>query len=107
MLRRRLDALRDERLVLPGYLEPLRRLLPLVPELAELDDEDLRHLRLGTVALVLNTEDELVVQTLRGQLSHELGEKFALLSTRIEAGAIGCLIVFPYRDRAAVETLLG
>jgi V/A-type H+-transporting ATPase subunit I len=107
VLRRRLDALRDERLVLPGYLEPLRRLLPLVPELAELDDEDLRHLRLGTVALVLNTEDELVVQTLRGQLSHELGEKFALLSTRIEAGAIGCLIVFPYRDRAAVETLLG
>jgi V/A-type H+-transporting ATPase subunit I len=106
-LRRRLDALRDERLVLPGYLEPLRRLLPLVPELAELDDEDLRHLRLGTVALVLNTEDELVVQTLRGQLSDELGHKFALLSTRIEAGAIGCLIVFPYADRAAVRALLG
>jgi V/A-type H+-transporting ATPase subunit I len=106
-LRRRLDALRDERLVLPGYLEPLRRLLPLVPELAELDDEDLRHLRLGTVALVLNTEDELVVQTLRGQLSEELGHKFALLSTRIEAGAIGCLIVFPYADRAAVRALLG
>jgi V/A-type H+-transporting ATPase subunit I len=106
-LRRRLDALRDERLVLPGYLEPLRRLLPLVPELADLDDEDLRHLRLGTVALVLNTEDELVVQTLRGQLSEELGHKFALLSTRIEAGAIGCLIVFPYADRAAVRALLG
>jgi V/A-type H+-transporting ATPase subunit I len=106
-LRRHLDALRDERLVLPGYLEPLRRLLPLVPELAELDDEDLRHLRLGTVALVLNTDDELVVQTLRGQLSEELGKKFALLSTRIEAGAIGCLIVFPYADRPAVQALLG
>ena len=106
-LRRRLDALRDERLVLPGYLEPLRRLLPLVPELAELDDDALRDLRLGTVALVLNTEDELVVQTLRGQLSEELGKRFALLSTRIEAGAIGCLIVFPYADRAAVQALLG
>jgi len=106
-LRRRLDALRDERLVLPGYLEPLRRLLPLVPELAELDDEALRRLRLGTVALVLNTEDDLVVQALRAQLSEELGHKFALLSTRIEAGAIGCLIVFPYADRAAVRTLLG
>jgi V/A-type H+/Na+-transporting ATPase subunit I len=106
-LRRRLDALRDERLVLPGYLEPLRRLLPLVPELAELDDDDLRHLRLGTVALVLNTEDDLVVQTLRAQLSEELGKKFALLSTRIEAGAIGCLIVFPYADCAAVQALLG
>jgi V/A-type H+-transporting ATPase subunit I len=106
-LRRRLDALRDERLVLPGYLEPLRRLLPLVPELAELDDEALRHLRLGTVALVLNTEDDLVVETLRAQLSEELDNRFALLSTRIEAGAIGCLIVFPYADRAAVQALLG
>jgi V/A-type H+/Na+-transporting ATPase subunit I len=106
-LRRRLDALRDERLVLPGYLEPLRRLLPLVPELAELDEKDLRHLRLGTIALVLNTEDELVVQTLRGQLSEELAEKFALLSTRIEAGALGCLVVFPYGDREAVRALLG
>ena len=73
-LRRRLDALRDERLVLPGYLEPLRRLLPLVPELADLDDEDLRLLRLDTVALVLNTDDEPVVQTLREQLSEELGQ---------------------------------
>ena len=34
-----LDALRDEAALLPGYLEPLRRLLPLVPELADLDDE--------------------------------------------------------------------
>ena len=60
-LGRRLDALRDERLVLPGYLEPLQRLLPLVPELADLDDEQLRVLRLGTVALVLNTDDEQMV----------------------------------------------
>ena len=29
--------------VLPGFLEPLRRLLPLVPELADLDDEELRR----------------------------------------------------------------
>ena len=42
----RLAALREERLVLPGYLEPLRRLLPLVPELADLDDDELLALRL-------------------------------------------------------------
>jgi vacuolar-type H+-ATPase subunit I/STV1 len=38
-LSRRLDALHDERLVLPSYLEPLRLLLPLVPEVADLDDQ--------------------------------------------------------------------
>src|SRR3954452_10468762 len=72
-LRRELDALRDESLVLPGYLEPLRRLLPLVPELADLDDEQLRRLRLGTVALVLNTDDERIVDALRSELTEELG----------------------------------
>ena len=44
---RRLDALRDEGWLLPGFLEPLRLLLPLVPELADLDDEELAPARLG------------------------------------------------------------
>ncbi len=104
---RRLDALRDERWSCPGYIEPLRRLLPLVPELAELDDEQLRLLRLGTVALVLNTDDERIVETLREALAEELGDRFALVWTRVEDGAIGCLIVFPPRRAAAVQALLG
>jgi V/A-type H+/Na+-transporting ATPase subunit I len=106
-LRRRLDALRDERLVLPGYIEPLRRLLPLVPELADLDDERLRLLRLGTVALVLNTDDGRIVDALRAGLSAELGPRFDLVWTRVEGGAIGCLIVFPQEHQQAIRALLG
>jgi V/A-type H+/Na+-transporting ATPase subunit I len=106
-LRRRMDELRDERLVLPGYVEPLQRLLPLVPELADLDDERLRLLRLGTVALVLNTEDERIVHALRTELTEELGARFDLVWTRVEDGAIGCLVVFPQDHRQAVRALLG
>ena len=106
-LRGRLDALRDERLVLPGYLEPLRRLLPLVPELADLDDEKLRRLRLGTTALVLNTDDERIVDALRGELAEELGDRFALVWTHVEDGAIGCLVVFPQDHQQRVHALLG
>ena len=92
---RRLDALRDERLVLPTYLEPLRLLLPLVPVLAGLDVEKLRLIGLATVALVLNTDDERLIETLRVELAEELGTRFELASTRIEQGAMGCLVVFP------------
>jgi V/A-type H+-transporting ATPase subunit I len=106
-LRVRLDTLRDECLVLPGYLEPLRRLLPLVPELADLDDEKLRLLRLGTIGLVLNTDDERIVDALRGELAEELGARFALVWTRVEDGAIGCLVVFPQDHQQRVHALLG
>ena len=81
-LDRRLEALRDELLILPGYLQPLRRPLPLVPELADLDDDQLRRLGLGTVALVLNTDDERVVETLRESLVDALGDR---LRPRVDA----------------------
>lgn len=106
-LRHRQDALRDESLVLPGYLEPLRRLLPLAPAIVDLDHEQLRLLRLGTVALVLNTDDERFVDTLREALAEELGERFHLVWTRVADGGIGCLVVFPVRLRRAVQALLG
>jgi hypothetical protein len=40
-LNTRIDALRTEAAVLPRYVEPLRRLLPLIPELSELDENAL------------------------------------------------------------------
>jgi hypothetical protein len=40
-LNTRIDALRAEAAVLPRYVEPLRRLLPLIPELPELDENAL------------------------------------------------------------------
>ncbi|HEU6444563.1 MAG TPA: V-type ATPase 116kDa subunit family protein [Gaiellaceae bacterium] len=103
----RLDALHDEEVVLPRYVDPLRRLVALVPELAELDDDALARLHLDTIALVLNTEDERVVETLRGELEGLLGARFELVWTRVEHGVIGCVVVFPHDASDAVHALLG
>ena len=103
----RLDALRDELVVLPRYMEPLRRLLPLVPELADLDDDELALLRLDTVALVLNTDDDRLVETLRDELGQAVGARFELVSTHVEEGAIGCVVVFPHGVTEEVHRLLG
>ena len=103
----RLDALGDELVVLPRYLEPLRRLLPLIPELADLDDDQLALLRLDTVALVLNSEDDRLVETLRDELGEAIGARFELVSTHVGEGIIGCVVVFPHRVTEAVHRLLG
>lgn len=103
----RLEALRDELVVLPRYLEPLRRLLPLVPELADLDEDQLALLRLDTVALVLNTADDRLVETLRDELAEAIGARFDLVSTHVDEGAIGCVIVFPHGVSEEVHRLMG
>lgn len=106
-LRGRIEALEDELVVLPRYLEPLENLLPLVPELADLEEHELDMLRLDTIALVLNTTDEGVVETLRRELAEEIGPRFELVHEQIEDGAIGCVLVFSHDDAAAVHGLLG
>jgi V/A-type H+-transporting ATPase subunit I len=82
-------------------------LLPLVPVLADLDVTELDLLGLATVAIVLNTEDDRLVETLRLELAAELGTRFALASTQIERGAVGCLVVFPVVSADAVHAILG
>ena len=72
----RLDELRDERATLARYVEPLERVLPLLPELAELDERDLAALHLDTVALVLDTRDAALVKLLREELAERLGARF-------------------------------
>jgi V/A-type H+-transporting ATPase subunit I len=103
----RIDELQTELAVLPRYLEPLRRLLPLVPELAELDEEQLRALRLDTVALVLNTNDDSLVESLSSALRELVGNRFELVATRVDAEAVGCLIVVAHHDADEVRALLG
>jgi V/A-type H+-transporting ATPase subunit I len=106
-VRRRLDALRDEHLMLPTHLEPLRLLLALVPVLAKLDAGELRQLGLATVIVVLNTDDERLVDALRAELVDELGTRFELASTPVEQGATGCLVVFPVDSVNVVRSILG
>lgn len=103
----RIEDLRTELAVLPRYIEPLRNLLPLVPELAELDESEIQALELDAIALVLNTDDETVVDTLREALRTELGDRFVLVSARVEPDAIGCVIVTPHSVTQGVQALLG
>jgi V/A-type H+/Na+-transporting ATPase subunit I len=103
----RIDDLRTEAVVLPRYLEPLRRLLPLIPELSKLDESALEALRLDTIALVLNTPDDAVLDALRDALRELLGDRFALVATRVDQDVIGCVIVLPHDDAEPVAALLG
>jgi V/A-type H+/Na+-transporting ATPase subunit I len=103
----RIEELEVERVVLPRYIAPLRRLLPLVPELAELDEGALRALQLETIALVLETDDDRVIETLRVALTGVLGERFELVAVRVDPHAVGCVIVFSHRETEAVHTMLG
>jgi V/A-type H+/Na+-transporting ATPase subunit I len=103
----RLDALSDEQAVLPRYLRPLEQLAPLVPELADLGEGELRRLGLDTVALVLNTVDDTLVTALRRELAEEFGSRFELTWARVGEDAIGCLLVFSHRDTDRVHALLG
>jgi hypothetical protein len=106
-VRHRLDALRDEQVVLPTYLEPLRLLLSLVPVLARLDVAELRQIGLATAVVVLNTDDERLVDAIRVELVEEFDARFELASTPVDEGAIGCLVVFPVESSDVVHSILG
>jgi V/A-type H+-transporting ATPase subunit I len=103
----RIEGLRTELAVLPRYIEPLRHLLPLIPELAELNENEIKALELDAVALVLNTADEAIVEALREALRAELGDRFALVAARVERDAIGCVVVTPHTETQAVQAVLG
>ena len=103
----RIEELRNEQAVLPRYIEPLRRLLPLVPELADLDETEIKALELDAVAIVLNTDDEAVVDALRDALRTELGDRFVLMAARVGSDAIGCVIVTSHSATRDVQSLLG
>jgi V/A-type H+-transporting ATPase subunit I len=103
----RIEDLRTESAVLPRYIGPLHRLLPLVPELAELDESEIRALQLQAVALVLNTGDEKIVDVLREALRTDLGDRFVLVAVSVDSDAIGCVLVTPQSASEGVQAVLG
>ena len=98
---RRLDGLRNETRNLNRYAGTLERVLPLVPELAELDGPDLAELGVDTAVLVLETPDDEIVRLLRLELSDRLGRQYELAWERVDADTAVCLLVYPH-DKASV-----
>ena len=103
----RREALEVERLTLERYVAPLRILLPLMPELAELSERRLAEVGLETIALVLASDDDRLIGVLDDELRRLLGERFELQSVRVDEGAVGCLLVLPRSESDAVHALLG
>jgi len=103
---RRREELLTEQATLERYEGPLESVLPLVPELAALDDEDLAALRLDTVALILETEDDALVEVLRELLADELDDRFELAARRTDGETVVCLLAFPHGETRAVHDLL-
>ena len=101
----RVEALFAEQVVVGRYVGLLRRILELVPELSTLDAPELAALRLGTMVVMLGTEDDNLARLLGTELQARLGDRFLLVSAPVE-GAIGCVIVYPADGAAAVQDLL-
>jgi len=100
----RIEALSAEEIVLARHLSVLRELLDSVPELRFLDAE-LPALQLGTIVLVLGSEDERIVQVLREELRLRLDARFLLVSAPVESG-IGCVLLYPLNATAEIHELL-
>ncbi len=96
----RLDQLRSERDLLPRHVSSLRRLLPLVPELTELE-------RYDTTALLLDSRHPAVLAALNARLQDELDGNFEILSDHVDADTIGAVLVFPKDQAGVVSSLLG
>lgn len=99
-LAQRLDSLTAEQETLPRYLESLRKLLPLVPELTELQGYE-------TVALLIDARHAHVLGDVNGQITELIGANFTILSDQVDADTIGAVLVFPKHHGQAIRDLLG
>ncbi|MDH3731317.1 MAG: hypothetical protein OES13_09380, partial [Acidimicrobiia bacterium] len=95
----RIDALTAEQGTVPRHVESLRRLLPLVPEIPELEAYE-------TVALLVERRHAAVVGWLREELAALLDTHFEVLSDQVDPNTIGAVVVFPRRESQRVHALL-
>jgi V/A-type H+-transporting ATPase subunit I len=96
----RADRLTEERNTLPRHIDVLRKLLPLVPELTELESYE-------TAAVVLDARHAEVLAELNVELEGLLGGNFGIISDRLDADTVGAVVVFPRRSHAEVDLLFG
>jgi len=95
----RIDALTAEQGTVPRHIASLRRLLPLVPEIPELEAYE-------TVALLVERRHAAVVGWLHEELASLLETHFEVISGQVDANTIGAVLVFPRRESRRVHALL-
>jgi V/A-type H+-transporting ATPase subunit I len=95
----RTDALATEQSTLPRHVESLRRLVPLVPAIPELEAYE-------TVALLVERRHEAVIGLLREELADMLDTHFEVISHRVDANTVGAVLVFPRRESRRIHALL-
>lgn len=103
-----IEALRSEAETLPQHITLLESLQPLVPELGQLDDRELAHLGLASIAVVLEDPQGTVVEVLRQALTERLGPTHLLVTSPTdEDGRVSCMLVLRRHRLAEVRALLG
>lgn len=95
-----LDGLRMELEALPRHLESLQRLLPLVPDMAELEGYE-------TTALLLDARHGSVLAELNDRLTTELHGNLELISDRVDEHVIGAILIYPKRSAELVQREFG
>lgn len=99
-LTRRLDDLLAEQQALPRYLESLRRLLPLVPELTQLGGYE-------TAALLIESRHASVLGELNTEMAAIAGDLYEIITAQVDPDTIGAILVFRRETARKVYALLG
>ena len=97
---RALDDLRARRATLPRHTRALRRLLPLVPAMVELD-------RYDTAILMLEHRHAGLLDLIEEELTNEVGPRFAVIARPVDAHVTGALLIFPRSESERVDAWLG
>jgi V/A-type H+-transporting ATPase subunit I len=95
-----LDELKSEQETLPRHLESLKRLLPLLPDMTDLEGYE-------TTALLVDARHVAVLGELNSQLAAELGGNFDMVSDRIDPHTVGAVLIYPRESSGVVQHALG
>lgn len=95
-----LEELEAEFETLPRHLRSLKRLLPLIPELTELEGYD-------TDAVILDARHAPVLGELNETLDDLLDGNFEIISGQVDDDTVGAVIVTPKQAQAQLQSILG
>ena len=99
-LARRTRELEAELETLPRHVRSLERLVPLLPELTELEGYD-------TDAVILDARHAGALGELNAALDDMLSGNFEIISGQVDTDTVGAVLVTPKTAKPAIQSLLG